>query len=200
MTPLIGRRALLGAVGLAAMPALGAKAGEIRLATIFWPGKDGQTLHGLMAIPARARGRQPAVLVLGDPDTSGRAAILLTRLAENGLIACTSRTGLSLAEASATLLWLGTNRYTAGKVGVLGFGAGAALVEQLAGTGAPFAARAIFAHGTDRDGAGEDVPGTTTPLLRLPDLPAAAMLGSDTGLAGIPGLARAIAFFKERLA
>ena len=64
------RRAFVaGSIALAAFPAYAGKTPPPpKVGAIYWPGA-GHVLHGYMAIPAKAHGPQPAVLVL--PGTNG---------------------------------------------------------------------------------------------------------------------------------
>ena len=61
------RRAFVaGLIAAAGVPAGAAsRLPPPKIGAIRWPG-PGYDLHGYMAIPAKARGRQPAVLVLPD--------------------------------------------------------------------------------------------------------------------------------------
>jgi len=117
----------------AALPSFARKAPPPpKIGAIRWPG-PGYELHGLMAIPAKAHGPQPAILVI--PDTNGPdpfALHLTDALAEAGLVACIPRALASIDEALATLHWLASNRYATGKVGAVGIGWGAGLVAQVA--------------------------------------------------------------------
>ena len=130
------RRAFVaGSVAAVALPTWAAKAPPTpKVGAIRWPG-PGYELHGFMAVPARAHGPQPAVLVI--PDTSGaeKFALALTdSLAQAGFVTCIPAALASLDEALATVRWLATNRYATGKVGAVGLGWGAGLVAQLVGT------------------------------------------------------------------
>jgi dienelactone hydrolase len=119
---------------------------------IRWPG-PGHDLHGFMAIPAKAHGRQPAVLVLPEAGADRFALDLTDALALAGFVACVAKEPLSLDEALASLHWLGTNAYATGKVAAVGTGAGAALVERIAATRAsPLTCAVAFDGRTASDG------------------------------------------------
>jgi len=128
------RTFVAGSVAAVALPAWAAKAPPApKVGAIRWPG-PGYELHGFMAVPAKAHGPQPAVLVV--PDTTGvdKFALGLTdALARAGFVTCIPRALASVDEAAATVRWLATNRYATGKVGAVGLGWGAGLVTQLAG-------------------------------------------------------------------
>jgi dienelactone hydrolase len=140
------RRAFVaGSIALAALPLRAAKAPPPpKVGAIRWPG-PGHDLHGYMAIPAKARGRQPAVLVLPDAGADRFALDLTDALALAGFVACVAKDPLSLDEALASLRWLGTNAYSTGKVAAVGAGAGAALIGPLAATpGGPLTCAVAF--------------------------------------------------------
>jgi len=165
---LASRRAFVaGSIATVALPALAAKVPPVpKVGAIRWPG-PGYELHGFMAVPAKAHGPQPAVLVV--PDTSGadRFALGLTdALAQAGFVTCIPSALASLDEGLATVRWLATNRYATGKVGAVGIGWGAAMVDQMAGGTEPALACGV----TFRDGAAAT---TNVPLLALPPLAAA---------------------------
>jgi dienelactone hydrolase len=128
-----GRRAFVaGSIAAIALPAFAAKTPPLpKVGAIRWPG-PGYELHGFMAVPARARGPQPAVLVI--PDTSGADTFALgvtDALALAGFVTCIPRALASLDEGLATVRWLATNRYATGKVGAVGIGWGAGLLRQM---------------------------------------------------------------------
>lgn len=129
---------------------------RLRTSAIHWPATDGRTLHGYMAIPAKARGRQPAVMVVHDDrGLDDHIRDLTRRIALEGFVVCApdffwgagetsadraaaratiGRLDLArtVADAAATVHWLATNRYATGKVGAVGFGWGGALVDRTA--------------------------------------------------------------------
>jgi hypothetical protein len=117
-----------------------------------------------MAIPAKAYGPQPAVLVLPDGSSDTFALSLTDALALAGFVTCAPKTALSYDEANATLHWLATNAYATGKVAAVGVGAGARLVERVATGEGSLSCGVLF------DGAAGDAA-SVTPLLHLP-LPA----------------------------
>lgn len=133
---MIGRRVFLaGSVTATALPAMAARhtPPPPKVGAIRWSGA-GHDLHGFMAIPAKAHGRQPAVLVV--PDTSGvdQFALGLTdALALAGFVACIPKTLASIDDVAATVRWLGTNRYSTGKVAAIGLGRGGEMVREIGG-------------------------------------------------------------------
>ena len=156
----------------------------IRTAAIHWPGIEDHVVHGYMAIPAKARGRQPAVLVLADPAAVGQstAHALVDALARAGFLACTPRGDETLADLGASMRWLQGNRYATGRIALVALGGVAALrageIATMADT--PPTALLSFAEQT--------LPTSPMPTLALP-LPA-----HDAGLPPA-----AIAFLKEHL-
>ena len=143
------RRAFVaGSIALAALALRAAKAPpQPKVGAIRWPG-PGHDLHGFMAIPAKAHGRQPAVLVLPDAGADRFALDLTDALALAGFVACVAKDALSLDEALASLHWLGGNAYATGKVAAVGTGAGAALIERIAAAaGNPLTCAVMFDGG-----------------------------------------------------
>jgi dienelactone hydrolase len=126
---------------------------------IRWPISGGRELHGFMAIPARARGRQPAVLVIGGPDTSDDMARALARsVAQAGFIACApnkaSFQGSTLVDdMRATAGWLAHGLYGTGRIGAIGMVGGAAIAKTLQGDGT-LAAIVTFDDATPSAGSG----------------------------------------------
>lgn len=103
-----------------------------RTANIRWPGPNDE-LHGYMAIPAKAKGRQPAVLIVHDAGGANAFTRSLTdRVALAGLLACAPTYLSSLADADATIRWLASNRYATGKVAAIGLGWGGELLQRVA--------------------------------------------------------------------
>jgi hypothetical protein len=170
----IRRRAFVaGTIALASFPAGAAKAPPPPKASlIHWPG-PGHDLHGFMAIPAKARGRQPAVLVLGPAEDYARAVTVW--IATIGFVACWPKSN-DPADLLATIRWLATNAYGTGKV--------AAVLLGMADRLAPIAPSLTCAVTV-----GAKAEATGLPLLALdrlaPDMPA--------------DYARADAFLKEYL-
>jgi dienelactone hydrolase len=161
------RRAFVaGSVAAIALPTFAAKApGAPKVGAIRWPG-PGYELHGYMAVPAKAHGPQPAVLVL--PDTSGadRFALGLTdALAQAGFVTCIPSALASPDEGFATVRWLATNRYATGKVGAVGIGWGADLLGRIVAAPDSQLACGVAFGGNNLAGA--------MPLLSLPPLAAA---------------------------
>jgi dienelactone hydrolase len=184
---LFGRRAfiagaVLGSSASAARPLLAPK-----IAAIRWPGPVGD-LHGYMAVPAEARGPQPAVLVI--PDTSGadRFALgLVDALAVAGMVACLPKALSSLQDGVTTARWLATNRYSTGRVAAIGLGWGGDLTLRMAASpGSMLIACVTF-------GASASV-GSTVAALRLPAI--GTLAGSDYDAAW----QRTLSFLKEHLA
>jgi len=159
-----GRRAFVaGSVALVGFPLLASRAPEPpKVGAIRWPGL-GHDLHGYMAVPARAHGPQPAILVFPDGEADAFSLGLTDALALAGFVACVAKAPLSFEEAAATLRWLGTNHYATGKVGGVAMGAAAAMAQRIAS--ARLLDCAVLFDG--KEGAAE-----TTGLLRLPTLAA----------------------------
>jgi len=134
---MFGRRAFVaGSVAATALPVFAARRAPPppKVGAIRWPG-PGHDLHGFMAIPAKAHGRQPAVLVVPDTTGADRFALgLADSLALAGFVACVPRALASLDDALATVRWLATNRYATGKVAAIGLGWGAELTDRIVGS------------------------------------------------------------------
>lgn len=131
---MLGRRAFVaGSIAVSALPVFAAKPPPPpKIGAIRWPGVAGY-LHGFMAIPAKAHGRQPAVLVIPETSNVDRFALSLTdTLALAGFVACVPKLLPSPDDAQTTLRWLATNRYATGKVAAIGFGPGAELINRIA--------------------------------------------------------------------
>ncbi|WP_404711663.1 hypothetical protein [Sphingomonas sp. MMS24-J13] len=141
---MIDRRALLASGLMLPGAALAAKLAppdlEVNEAAVHWPIGEGRELHGYMAIPARARGRQPAVLVIGGldaPDSFARA--LAKSVAQAGFVACTVNRATTTParltdDMRATAAWLANGRYGTGRVGAIGVAGGVDTVIALAAT------------------------------------------------------------------
>lgn len=161
------RRAFVaGSIAMTALPAFAKRSPEPpKIGAIRWPG-PGYELHGFMAVPARAHGPQPAVLVI--PDTVGAdkfALGLVDALAQAGFVTCLPRALASIDEGLATLRWLATNRYATGRVGAIGIGWGTALVSQMArAADSPLSCGVVFGGDQAEDGG--------APILTLPALAA----------------------------
>ena len=185
---LLHRRAML--CGIAALAGRGAFAREpiIRASAIRWSGAGGRALHGYMAIPQQAHGRQPAVLVIGEahalpPVADPVARRLVEQLAAGGVLACTADNVVGVADLRASLAWLRFNRYATGKVALAAIG-----------TGVDAAARIVAGDG-DIVGACLIVNGGS---MRPPsNVPTLAIDWSEDATAVPPA---AIAFLKEHLA
>jgi carboxymethylenebutenolidase len=185
-----GRRAFVaGSIAAWALPAFARKKAPPppKVGAIRWPG-PGYELHGFMAIPAKAHGPQPAVMVI--PDTNGPdpfALGLTDALAEAGFVTCIPRALASLDEAMATIQWLATNTYATGRVGAVGFGWGGGLVQQAAAApDARLACGVVFG--------GPDAAPTSVPLLTLP-----ALATSTDSTAYAAAWRQAVAFLGDHL-
>ena len=202
---MLDRRAFLAATAAFVATPAGLRAAP-RAARITWPGL-GRPLHGVMAISSKARGPQPAVLVLGDEAAPGAlTGHLLDRLADAGLVACAlDLTADNLAidapaaldDALATIRWLGGNAYATGRVGAFGVGRGATLVRRLALVAGEALTAAVALGGEDLP----TLPGITAQLLVEPlaATPASSTLARDDSRAWEQTLMRATLFLKERL-
>ena len=187
----VGRRAFVAeTIALAAFPAAATKPPPLpRTARIHWPGPH-EELHGYMAIPAKARGAQPAILVVHDTGSADAFTLSLAdRLALAGFVACAPTRLTLLEEAVATVRWLGTNAYATGKVAAVGLGSGGALVDRVAVSPQPLLAAAITF------GASEGTTATAaTPMLRFD------AVGQMRAEEYNDAWSRTIAFLKEHLA
>lgn len=175
---------------------------EVNATAIRWPVGSGRELHGYMAIPARARGRQPAVLVIVGRDTPDlRARELVRGVAQAGFVACTVNGASILPEnftndLRATARWLANGRYGTGRIGAIGLSGGIAATLALAGD------RTIAAAVTFGEA---DAPPEGAPLLAF--RPAGTGWGPLTprdasptlGQAWIQAWAGAMAFLREHL-
>ncbi len=181
-----GRRTFLIASLALSLPLPAATPPPPKVGAIRWPGPAGD-IHGYMAVPASARGRQPAVLVITDRGDVDRFALgLVDALAGAGFVTCIAKALASLEEASATVRWLATNAYATGKVAVIGIGWGGELAERVAAAvDPPLAAAITFGTSSDTEGA--------VPALRL------APVGMLTGAPYEEAWRRVIAFLKEHL-
>lgn len=189
---MIGRRVFVaGSVAAAALPALAAKHSPPapKVGAIRWPG-PGHDLHGFMAIPAKAHGRQPAVLIV--PDTSGAdqfALAMTDALALAGFVACIPKALASIDDALATVRWLGTNRYSTGKIAAIGLGRGGEMVRQIDGMAESGLAAAILFG----------APPLTQPEPRTLALGSVAQLAAAGGDVYDRAWQRVIEFLKEHL-
>lgn len=161
------RTFVAGSIAAAALPAFAArKPPPPKVGAIRWPG-PGYELHGYMAVPAKAHGHQPAVLVIPDTNGADRFALGLTdALALAGFVACIPSALASLDEGLATVRWLATNSYATGQVGAVGIGWGTGLVERIAAApDSMLACGVVF-------GSNPAAGGGTVPLLSQPALAA----------------------------
>jgi dienelactone hydrolase len=185
---MIDRRAFVtGTIALAAFPLVAAKnPPPPKIGAIRWPGA-GHDLHGYMAVPAKAHGPQPAILVLPDASGPDTFALGLTdTLAIAGFVSCLPKALDSLEDAVATVRWLGTNAYATGKVATIGLGRGAELVDRIAASPQPLLTAGIT-FGASRQDEGP------VPLLRL------GAVGTMTADAYTQAWRQTIAFLKEHL-
>ncbi|UAK23995.1 dienelactone hydrolase family protein [Sphingomonas nostoxanthinifaciens] len=129
---------------------------RLKTSNIHWTVAPGRELHGYMALPAKARGHQPAVMVVHENrGLTDHIRDVARRVALAGFVACApdflSGVGgtpadedqaramigkLDLAQTTAdavgTVRWLGGNAFATGKVGAIGFCWGGALVNRTA--------------------------------------------------------------------
>lgn len=151
---------------------------RLKTANVRWTAPAGRELHGYMAIPARAHGRQPAVLVAHENrGLNDHVRDVARRVALAGFVACApdflsgiggtppdedaaraAVAGLdpqrTVADALATVRWLKTNRYATGKVGAVGFCWGGALVDRVAVAAGTDLAAGVAYYGPAPDPAG----------------------------------------------
>ncbi len=126
---------------------------EVNESAVHWPIGGGREQHGFMAVSARARGRQPAVLVIGGRDTPDAfARALVHSVAQAGFVACTINAAAVVPDRltddlRATAAWLANGRYGTGRIGAIGLGSGTAGTIALAAGGALVAA-VLFGEGT----------------------------------------------------
>jgi len=162
-----GRRAFVaGSIAAVALPAFAARTPP-KVGAIRWPG-PGYGLHGYMAVPAKAHGPQPAVLVIPGAEGADRFALGLTdALALAGFVACIPSAMASLDEGLATVRWLATNAYATGKVGAVGIGEGGELITRIAAApDSQLACGVVF-------GSGDNAQAGAVPMLTLPAFAAA---------------------------
>lgn len=202
----IDRRALLAGGLMAPGAALAARLAppddQVNAASIRWPVGPARELHGYMAIPARARGRQPALIVFGGRDTTDLFARQLVRsAAQAGFVACTPNSAAILDDRigddlGATSTWLANGRYGTGRVAGVGIGSGIDPIVALVARGR-LAAAATFG----------DAPRTPggLPLLRVFPSGDGWATMREPGAAAMPDLAwaaawaEAMTFLREHL-
>lgn len=151
--PLFDRRSVLAAGLMLPAAAIAARIApvdpQVNATAIRWPVGPARELHGYMAIPARARGRQPAVLIIGGGDTPDPASRALVRsTAQAGFVACTANRAAIVPERlaedmQASAAWLANGRYGTGRIGAIGVGAGLPVMLALVARGALTAAIAL---------------------------------------------------------
>jgi len=181
LTRLAGGTAAAGALlaTIAADPAAAAitAVNDPRLKTnnVRWSVGGTRIMHGYMAIPSYARGRQPAVLVVHENrGLNDHIRDVARRVALNGFVALApdflSTSGgtpadqdaardligkLDLAQTVrdgvATLRWLKGNRFATGKVGAIGFCWGGAMVNRLAVAGGDVLTAGVAYYGPAPD-------------------------------------------------
>ena len=162
LTKLAGGTAAAGALlaTIATDPAAAAliAADDPRLKTrnVRWQVGTGRTMHGYMALPAKARGRQPAVMVIHENrgltdhirDVARRVALAGYVAVAPDFLSVSGGTPVdqdaardligkldlaqTVQDAAATVRWLKLNRYASGKVGTVGFCWGGAMVNRVA--------------------------------------------------------------------
>lgn len=162
LTKLVGGAAAAGALlaGITADPAAAAivAADDKRLNTrvVTWSVGPGRQMSGYMAIPAKARGKLPAIVVVHENrGLNDHIRDIARRLALDGYVALApdfltpgagtptdedaARGKIALldlqqttADGVATIRWLKTDRFTTGRIGTVGFCWGGALVDRLA--------------------------------------------------------------------
>ena len=108
----------------------------MKAGAIHWSIGPGPDLHGFMAVPDAARGKQPAVLLIGGPETSGENLRDMTfAAAQAGFVACAptpARSTALVADMRGTAQWLAANRYATGRVAAIGLGTGTPVALALA--------------------------------------------------------------------
>lgn len=158
-----GRRAFMAGTLAASLPLHAAKLPPPKVGAVRWPG-PGYDLHGYIAVPAKAHGKQAAVLVL--PDQAGADAFTLgltDALALAGFVACIPKAVASLDEAVATVRWLGSNAYATGKVAAVGNGWSGGIIERMVARADPLlSCGVIFGRQESLD--------ASIPILSLPRL------------------------------
>ena len=162
LTRLAGGTAAAGALlaGIAADPAaaalIAADDPRLKTSTVRWQAAPGRILRGYMALPAKARGRQPAVMVIHENrGLTEHIRDVARRVALSGYVALapdflsvaggtpidqdaardligTLDLARTVQDAAATVRWLKRNRYASGKVGAVGFCWGGAMVNRVA--------------------------------------------------------------------
>jgi len=192
------RTAIAGLMALVAAPA-GAKLAppdtEVKASPIRWPSDDGTMLHGFMAIPVHASGKQPSVLVLAPRSGAAKSDLELTAaVAQAGLIACAPDPAMIVAamgesprafdDLTATIGWLGRNAYATGRVGLLGTAGTERVIGQLSTRPGVAATVLLGAPPALTD------QGTPPPILALPAADSAAWAAAWP---------RAMAYLKEHL-
>ena len=157
---------LCGAAALVATAGQAAKPPVTATSRISWAGANGHVLHGYMAIPGKARGRQPAVLVIGEagelppaPDADARR--LVEAIAAAGFVACTADHVTGLADLRASLTWLRSNRLATGRVALAAIGTAAETARRLLAAD-PGRVGALLLVGSDI------APGADIPSLAIP--------------------------------
>lgn len=162
LTTLAGGAAAASALlaGIAADPAAAAIVPvddkHLNTRVVTWPVGPGRQMSGYMALPAKARGKLPAILVVHENrGLNDHIRDVARRLALEGYIALapdfltpgsgtpadedTARGKIALldlqqttADGVATIRWLKADRFTTGRIGTVGFCWGGALVDRLA--------------------------------------------------------------------
>ncbi|HEX8445141.1 MAG TPA: dienelactone hydrolase family protein [Sphingomonas sp.] len=162
LTKLAGGSAAAGALlaTIAADPAAAAIVApddkRLKTSNVRWKMSETRLMHGYMALPANARGRQSSVMVIHENrGLNDHIRDIARRIALAGYVALApdflsgnggtpgdpdaARTLIgqldltqAVADAVATTRWLRNNRFASGKVAALGFCWGGAMVNRLA--------------------------------------------------------------------
>ncbi|GGE94925.1 dienelactone hydrolase family protein [Sphingomonas prati] len=169
--------ALLATIGAdpAAAAIIPADDPRLKTSNVRWTVAPGRVMHGYMALPAKARGRQPAIMVIHENrGLNDYVRDVARRVALAGYVALApdflSTAGGTPADQDvardmigkldlprivqdgvATLAWLKGNRYATGKVGVVGFCWGGAMVNRLAVAGGDALAAGVAYYGPAPD-------------------------------------------------
>lgn len=186
------RRALIaGTAAIAIAPASAAHPpAPPKIGAIHWPGAHGD-VHGYMAVPAGAQGRQPAVLIVPDHSGADRFALgLVDALAGAGFVTCIARSFPSTEDVVATVRWLAGNRYATGKVAAIGLGWGCELVERVRAAAPGELAGAVLVGG-------QPLVQTNSPVLALDSI---EVLAARDPVAYEAAWRRMVAFLRETLA
>lgn len=181
LTKLAGGTAAANALllGIAADPAAAAIVPpddkRLKTSTVSWKVGENRMMRGYMAIPAKARGRQPAVMVIHENrglndhirDVARRVALAGYVALAPDFLSVSGGTPANedaardligkldleraVADGAATVRWLKLNRYGTGKVGAVGFCWGGAMVNRVATAAGDQLAAAVAYYGPTPD-------------------------------------------------